>query len=265
MIGRRANIHRLGLEQKDAREDLEVKRLGRPFAVKAVDEQGAFEGHGAVFCELHETSSWRLPPDWQDRIMPGAFTATLAHHRKRGTMPAMLYMHERGNVIGAWREMDEDDDGLKVKGQVALTAKAPSGTTLYELLKLGALNAMSIGFRVTKATQDEKKKIRDILEVDLGELSIVDIPGIASARVTDVKNADPARLKRRIEEALRDVGLSREAAKAFIADGFKALRDAAADDEEQQHQVSSALRDAAASDDVISRIRAAAARIRPTT
>jgi uncharacterized protein len=243
--------------------DLEIKRLGRPFTVKAVGDQGTFEGHGAVFDELHPTSSWRLPPDWQDRIIPGAFVTTLAKHRKGGTMPAMLYMHQRGNVIGAWREMGEDADGLKVSGRVALSAKAPSDVTFYELLQLGALNAMSIGFDVTKQVLDEKKKIRDIIELDLGELSIVDIPGISSARISDVKTADPARLKRTIEEALRDVGLSRQEAKAFIADGFKALRDAEPTDE--ANKVATTLRDAAADDDVIKRMRALADSIRSTS
>jgi HK97 family phage prohead protease len=240
--------------------DLEVKRLSRPFSVKSADEQGTIEGHGAVFNELHPTSSWRLPMDWQDRIMPGAFTSTLAAHKKSGTMPVMLYMHERGNVVGAWREMEEDADGLKVKGQVAMSAKAPSGTSLYDLLKMGGLNAMSIGFVVTKSAQDEKKKIRDIQEVELGELSIVDIPGIESARISDVKTADPARLKRKIEEALRDAGLSRQEAKAFIADGFKALRDASP--EEDEGKVSTTLRDAAADDDVIKAMRALSASLR---
>jgi hypothetical protein len=211
--------------------DYERKRLGRPFTVKAVDDQGVFEGHGAVFDELHPTSSWRLSDDWQDLILPGSLSATLAEHRRVGSLPPMLYMHERGNVIGAWREMAEDDDGLRVKGQVALSAKAPSDVTFYDLLKMGALTGMSIGFWVTKAELDEKKKIRSIEEVELGELSIVDVPGIASARITDVKTANPIQLKRRIEEALRDAGLSRSEAKAFIADGFEALRDAAPDDE----------------------------------
>jgi HK97 family phage prohead protease len=251
------------LERKDARDDFEVKRLARPFTVKALDDQGTFEGHGAVFNVPHQTSSFRLPAEWQDRILPGAFGATLAEHKRRGTLPVMLYMHERGNVIGAWREMEEDADGLRVKGQIEQTAKAPSGATLYGLLKMGALNAMSIGFAPTKVALDEKKKIRDIQEVELGELSIVDIPGNGSARITDVKGANPALLKRKIEEALRDAGLSREEAKAFIADGFKALRDAVAEEEETHRtDVKNALRDAAASDDVIARIKAAVAEVR---
>jgi hypothetical protein len=37
---------------------------------------------------------------------------------------------------------------------------------------------------------------------------------------------------RELEDALRDAGLSRKQAKAILADGWKALRDAALDDED---------------------------------
>lgn len=221
----------------DQVQEFEEKRLGRPFKVTAADDTGTFQGHGAVFNELHGTSSWRLPPDWQDRIMPGAFGPTLERHAARGTLPPMLYMHQRGNVVGAWREMAEDKDGLAVKGQVALSAKAPSGAGLYELLKLGALNAMSIGFRPTRVELDEKAKIRTLYEVELGELSLVDVPGIPSARVTDVKLSI-----RSLEETLHALGLSRAEAKALLANGYKGIaqRDAGAVQDER------AQRDAAA-------------------
>jgi uncharacterized protein len=239
--------------------DHETKRLRRPFSVKALDDQGLFEGHGAVFGDTHPTSSWRLPSDWNDTIAPGAFAKTLAEHKRIGSLPAMLYMHERGNVVGAWRSMIEDADGLDVKGQVSMAAKAPSDVTLYELLKMGGLNAMSIGFEPKKYELDEKKKLPTLTEIELDELSIVDVPGIPEARITDVKSADPARLKRKIEEALRDAGLSREEAKAFIADGFTALRDAAAEE-----QAAPALRDAAADDGLRASLRRLRTAIHPT-
>lgn len=213
----------------------EVKRLGKPFRVQNTDDKGNFEGHGAVFEDPHPTSSWRLPPDWQDVIAPGAFARTLTEHKRRGTLPALLYMHERGNVVGAWRSMEEDKDGLKVAGQVALSACAPAGCTLHELMKMGGINGLSIGFIARKVTLDEKAKLRTILDVDLDELSIVDIPGGPRARITDVKAVGP-RAKQVLEDALRDAGLSRREAKALLAGGFNALRDAAADDDDELEQ-----------------------------
>lgn len=43
-------------------------------------------------------------------------------------------------------------------------------------LKMGAVNGLSIGFSVTKYALDEEQKLREILAVDLSEVSIVDTP-----------------------------------------------------------------------------------------
>jgi HK97 family phage prohead protease len=234
------------------------EKVARPFAVKTTDDKGSFEGLGAVFNDVHPTSSWALSPEWKDRILPGAFDRTISEHAKAGTLPAMLYMHERGNVVGAWRDIKEGGGGLQVKGVVAEGAKAPSGETLYNLMKMGALNAMSIGFSVRKHALDQEKKIREIQDLDLSEISIVDVPGIQRARMTDVKSLrDPTYLER----VLRDAGLSRKEAKALLADGFSALRDVAADD-------GSVLRDAGSNDEdgtneVLARLKKLALVIHP--
>jgi uncharacterized protein len=201
------------------------EKLARPFAVKTTDATGSFEGLGAVFNDLHPTSSWALSPEWKDRILPGAFAKTISEHIKAGTLPAMLYMHERGNVVGAWRTLAEAKGGLLVTGQVAEGARAPSGETLHNLMKIGALNALSIGFSVRKQTLDQDKKIRDIEAVDVSEISIVDVPGIHRARVTDVKSMDPDHLER----LLCDAGLSSGEAKALLSRGLLGLRDEASD------------------------------------
>jgi len=213
----------------------EEKRLAKPFRyVAQTDEEGLFSGHGAVFEDSHPTSSWRLPPDWTDTLKAGAFKKTLAEHKKLGTMPAMLLQHSSyGLPVGTWLQAEEDDAGLKVSGKLA--TKTATGADVYELLKIGALTGLSIGFTPTKVKLDEKTKVREILEVELHEVSIVTIPGIAAARVTDVKRAPGAPLTpRNLEAALRDAGLSRSEAKALIAGGLNAvaeLRDAAPDGE----------------------------------
>jgi HK97 family phage prohead protease len=208
----------------------EHKRLSKPFVPQLTEEKGTFTGHGAVFEDLHPTSSYLLGPEWKDNIRHGAFTRSLAEHKKRGTMPLMLYMHERGYVIGAWQSIEEDKDGLKVAGQVSMNARAPSNVPVYELLTMGGINGLSIGFKPTKVELDQESKVRSILDVELGEISVVDIPGGPRARVTDVKSGDP-RNAQVLEAALRDAGLSRKEAKALMANGFTALRDVAADDE----------------------------------
>lgn len=211
-----------------------TERLARPFVVKTTDEAGSFEGLGAVFNDAHPTSSWRLPMDWTDRISPGAFKRTLAAHAKAGTMPVMLYMHQRGNVVGAWREMEEVKQGLSVRGQVSTSARVENGAGLHELMKMGAINALSIGFDVRVQKLDEKTKVRDIEEIELNELSIVDIPGIHRARVTDVKTG--LIHIETLERVLRDAGLSRREAKTLLAEGYAALRDAERGDEDNEDE-----------------------------
>lgn len=231
-MSRGANQQRGPIEHKDAGR-LEQKRLAKPFSVQTTGDEGQIEGHGAVFNDPHPTSSWALDFDWNDVIAPGAFAATLAEHAKRGTTPLMLYMHERGNIPGAWRSISEDKDGLKLVGNVSKAAISPSGVPTYELLKMGAMNGLSIGFRVRKAELDEEAKTRTILDVELAEISLVDIPGGPNARITDVKSGDPHNIQF-LETILRDAGLSRKEAKAVLAKGFSALRDAEPNDEPTQ-------------------------------
>jgi hypothetical protein len=205
--------------------DFERKRLAKAFKVQTVDEQRSFSGHGSVFDDPHPTSSWALPMDWQDVMKPGAFRRTLADHKKLGTSPALLFQHDTDNPIGAYANVAEDGDGLLLEGKIAQSAKTPAGADIYELMAMGGLNGLSIGFRAVKSKLDEKAKTREILEVELWEVSVVTIPGQSSARVADVKalREDPTQLKRHLESSLRDAGLSRTEAKAVLARGFPGL------------------------------------------
>jgi HK97 family phage prohead protease len=206
--------------------DLEIRRLAKPFRVQTVDEGRTFTGHGSVFDDPHPTSSWRLPPDWADVTRQGAFKKTLSEHKKAGTMPAMLFNHDMDNCIGCYTEAAEDGDGLLLTGKVAQSARTPAGGDIYELMTMGALNGLSIGFSVEKCKLDEKSKVREITEISLFETSIVTIPAQSSARVTDVKSVLNIR---HLEAVLRDAGLSRTEAKALLSEGyrsFSAQRDA---------------------------------------
>lgn len=223
------------LETKSDEAPFEQKRLAKPFVPQLTDQKGTFSGHGAVFEDPHPTSSYLLGSEWKDVIRAGAFTRSLAEHKKRGTLPLMLYMHERGYVIGAWQSVEEDKDGLKVSGQVSPDARAPSNVSIYELLKMGGINGLSIGFRPTKVELDQEKKTRSILDVELAEISVVDIPGGPKARVTDVKaeRFNPRFVENFVREGL---GFSDSEAKAFIARGLGAAREVSAKDAGAQRE-----------------------------
>lgn len=199
---------------------------------------GTFSGYGAIFNESHPTSSWQLPPDWTDTIKPGAFQAALEEDKANGVMPAMCLQHDVYDLpIGKWLSMTEDARGLLSEGIVA--TDTTMGGDVYKLMKMGALDGLSIGFIVNRFELDQKAKQRAILEVDLLETSIVTIPAIDTARVTDVKAArvvtEALSSPRSFEKLLqRELGLSRSMAQRLMADGYKAMlvqRDADEDPE----------------------------------
>lgn len=198
--------------------DFEQKKLAKPFTAKLMDSEGAFSGTGMVFDSQHPTSNYQLGPEWKDRVRPGAFSLSLAEHKAAGTMPLMLFMHQRGYIPGVWKSIAESKEGLVLEGLVHKLATTPSNVPLLELMKMGAITGLSIGFRPRKVSLDEETKVRDILDVELGEISIVDIPGSSVSRITDVKKD-----LRGLELVLRQAGLSRREAKALLANGAKAL------------------------------------------
>ena len=115
--------------------------------------------------------------------------------------------------------MREDDNGLYVKGQLAMGTQ--KGREVYELMKMGALDAMSIGFKADPKSQsyDERRRKRFLRDVDLMEVSLVTFPMNDKAVVHQVKGAD--RTIREWEVLLRDVGdlsrmESKVAAKAVV-------------------------------------------------
>ena len=132
-------------------------------------------------------------------------------------MPAMLWQHEADEPIGVWTEMSEDAKGLKVRGQLCLDTSC--GKEAYALLKMGALNGLSIGFISRQWSYDTETDIRTLTEVDLWEVSLVTFPANESARVIGVKASDVAGITsiRQAEQALRDAGISADTAKALIA------------------------------------------------
>lgn len=98
------------------------------------------------------------------------------------------------------------------------------GREVYELMKMGALDGLSIGYRADPKyiDYDEKGKTRRLKSVDLMEISAVTFPMNPRARVQAVKGTE--RSVREWEQFLRDEGnLSRTEAKAAASAVTKAL------------------------------------------
>lgn len=192
------------LERKETAGGREVRSFS--LEIKATDD-GTVEGYGSVF---------GVKDNYDDVIAKGSFVASLAEHKSAGTMPAMLWQHDSGAPIGVWTEMVEDAKGLRIKGQLALdTVK---GKEAHALLKMGALNGLSIGFRSMPGTSKYNDDgVRVLTAIDLWEVSLVTFPANEKARVTNVKSSDDMATPKDAERALRDAGFSKSDATAFVS------------------------------------------------
>ena len=156
--------------------------------------------------------------DSQDDIIEqGAFTKSLKKRK-----PELLLQHRSSKVIGTINKIKENDVGLFIEeGEIANTV---DGRDTVELLRMGALKSMSIGFMPT-LTEFGKNGLRRLKEVDLFEVSIVTFPANNRATVTDVKSIDAIKTIRDFEKYLRDVGFSQKQAKLYASKGFVPAED----------------------------------------
>ena len=164
---------------------------------------GTFSGYASVFGEVDLG---------RDRIERGAFLSSLVERGATGVR--MLYQHDPNEPIGAWKTIREDSRGLYVEGVLA-DGVARAGE-VRQLIRNGALDGLSIGFRTVRARTDAKSGVRRILEADLWEISIVTFPILPSARVQNIKNARWFRDKE--TELVRAM---RRAARAMLTETFR--------------------------------------------
>jgi uncharacterized protein len=141
-----------------------------------IEPDGTVEGYASVFGEIDQT---------RDKVMPGAFAETL---RTRGiNRIPMLFQHDPAEPVGVWLDLHEDARGLYARGR--LIPEVARARELLSLLKAGAIDGLSIGFRTVRGRIDPKTRVRSLLAVDLWEISIVTFPLLAGARVHAVKQA----------------------------------------------------------------------------
>lgn len=177
--------------------------------------EGVIEGYGSVF-DVADLGG--------DVIAPGAFTKSL----QAGRRVRMLLQHDPAAVIGVWDDLTEDGNGLRVRGRILL--QVSKGAEAFELVRAGALDGLSIGFKPVKSVDRNGRRV--ILQADLWEVSLVTFPMNELARIDAVKAAELT--EREFERVLtRDAGLSRSVALRLMSGGWgavRAMRDAGADD-----------------------------------
>ncbi len=165
--------------------------------LKAIEEDGKFGGYGSIFGNKDSHG---------EVVMPGAFSKSLAEHRRKGTRPKLFWQHDMGKPIGKWLDFAEDGKGLYMEGQLNMNVQ--QGREAHALLKAGDIDGLSIGYRVVTAENDDKAQVIRLKELQLMEVSIVSLGSNDRALIDEVKTwaEGETPTTREFEKFLRDAG-----------------------------------------------------------
>jgi HK97 family phage prohead protease len=140
-----------------------------PFSGRGVGERGLrFAGYAAVF---------DTPDRGGDIVRKGAFAKAL---ERSGEVP-VLWQHRAGAVIGRVEHLSEDARGLRIIAAVDDARAA-------RLLEAKKVDGLSFGYRVREAKS--AGALRELIELDLVEVSLVAKPMQPKARVHAVETAE---------------------------------------------------------------------------
>ncbi len=182
--------------------------------LKQVSAEGRFAGYACLFGEEDLAG---------DVVERGAFAESLAKRGPRGIK--MLFQHDPAEPIGVWERLREEPQGLWAEGR--LMREVARAREVLSLMREGALDGLSIGFKTIEGRRDPKAGVRRLLKIDLWEISVVTFPMQPGARIQAVKahpfeNGIPT--EREFERWLkREAGLTRNQARLMISQGFRAL------------------------------------------
>ncbi|WP_316014565.1 HK97 family phage prohead protease [Roseobacter sp. HKCCA0434] len=123
-------------------------------------------------------SLYGLADQGGDIVQKGAYGAALERLFAKGRNVKMLWQHDPTRPIGVWDEVREDERGLHVRGRI-LTEVA-QGREALALLKAGAIDGLSIGYRTIRAEKSGAGRL--LHEIELWEVSLVTFPMLPEAR-----------------------------------------------------------------------------------
>lgn len=177
-----------------------------------VSEEGELVGLASVFGTRDRGG---------DVVRPGAFKSA------RAPLP-MLASHDPADVVGVWDVLEEVAEGLKVKGRL-LVKEVARAREVLALIKEGAMTGLSIGYVTRKAARTQGG--RDLVDVELLEVSVVAVPMHPGARITDAKSQKGANMEpEELEEKLKEIetkatGAAADAVKGAVLETLKPLAD----------------------------------------
>ena len=130
------------------------------------DSAGEFEALVAVFSNVDKGG---------DRIMPGAFTKTLAEWRASGDPVPVIWSHDWGTPdahigVAYAKDMQQTHRGLLVKGQLDVDDN-PIAQRVHKLMQRRSLKEFSFGYSVPSGgARKAEDGANELIEIDLYEI-----------------------------------------------------------------------------------------------
>lgn len=163
---------------------VEIKSLTIPFEIKEQSEDSEF------FTFVGIASSFGNIDHDNDRMDPGAFDGTIDKMlNEPGFKIPILWQHDRSMPIGIVSELKKTNTGLWIKALLPKDDEFVRGRVVPQL-KTRSINKMSVGF-ILKDWERDTKGVRDIMDLDLKEISLVTFPADERADVTEIKSVVP--------------------------------------------------------------------------
>lgn len=148
-----------------------LRTKSAPLTIKAAGEhEGTDEGVVEAIVAAYNVDSVG------DKILPGAFEATLAEWRGKGDPIPFIWSHEWGDPdshIGVVEEAKETDEGLWVKAR--LDMDEPKAAKVYRLLKGRRVTQFSFGYEVAEGAFVEKSADEGESYFELRKLNLFEV------------------------------------------------------------------------------------------
>lgn len=126
----------------------------------------------------------------------GAYHESLLKHSEAGVPIVMLRDHKVDKIVGVWDVVEERNGiGLWAEGRVF------EDTKFGRIVQAGAVNGLSIGYKAVEAARREE--YRELLKIDLWEISIVPFPCGFECRFKVIKPKVKKTAQSQIIEGLR--------------------------------------------------------------
>lgn len=108
-----------------------------------------------------------------DIVLKGAFAGAAR------SVP-LLWQHDSKEPVGFVERLVEDAHGLRIVARVVASGR---GADAAALLRAGAIDGLSFGYRVKAARPDRVRGVRELSALELVEVSLVTFPMQPLARV----------------------------------------------------------------------------------